>query len=61
MKVFAGSSNMGLAREIAAYLQIDLGKCVLERFSDGGLTRPDMDGLWPVSSSSSSCLAISSP
>ncbi len=35
MKVFAGSSNVSLAREIAAYLQIDLGKSVLERFSDG--------------------------
>ena len=35
MKVFAGSSNLGLAREIASYLKIDLGKCVLERFSDG--------------------------
>ena len=35
MKVFAGSSNLGLAREIASYLKIELGKCVLERFSDG--------------------------
>jgi len=35
MKVFAGSSNASLSREIAAYLQIDLGKSVLERFSDG--------------------------
>jgi ribose-phosphate pyrophosphokinase len=35
MKVFAGSSNLSLAREIADYLKIDLGKCVLERFSDG--------------------------
>ena len=35
MKLFAGSSNPGLAREIAAYLRIDLGKCVLDRFSDG--------------------------
>jgi ribose-phosphate pyrophosphokinase len=35
MKVFAGSSNVALAREIAAYLQIDLGKSVRERFSDG--------------------------
>ncbi|MEW5901140.1 MAG: ribose-phosphate pyrophosphokinase [Acidobacteriota bacterium] len=35
MKVFAGSSNLGLAREIAAYLGIGLGKCVLSRFSDG--------------------------
>jgi ribose-phosphate pyrophosphokinase len=35
MKVFAGSSNPGLAREIAVYLKIDLGKCVLKRFSDG--------------------------
>jgi ribose-phosphate pyrophosphokinase len=35
MKVFAGSSNTGLAQEIASFLKIDLGKCVLERFSDG--------------------------
>ncbi|MDH7513232.1 MAG: ribose-phosphate pyrophosphokinase [Clostridiales bacterium] len=35
MKVFAGSSNLALAKEIAAYLKIDLGNCVLSRFSDG--------------------------
>lgn len=35
MKVFAGSSNGALAKEIANYLNIDLGKCVLDRFSDG--------------------------
>jgi ribose-phosphate pyrophosphokinase len=35
MKVFAGSSNRGLAGEIAAYLKIDIGRSVLERFSDG--------------------------
>jgi len=35
LKVFAGSSNPELAREIAGYLDIELGKCVLERFSDG--------------------------
>jgi len=35
MKVFSGSSNVSLAREIASYLKIELGKCVLERFSDG--------------------------
>ena len=35
MKVFAGSSNSTLAQEIASFLKIDLGKCVLERFSDG--------------------------
>jgi ribose-phosphate pyrophosphokinase len=35
MKVFAGSSNRPLAAEIASYLNIDLGKCVLSRFSDG--------------------------
>ncbi len=35
MKVFAGSSNRALAQEIASFLKIDLGKCVLERFSDG--------------------------
>jgi ribose-phosphate pyrophosphokinase len=35
MKVFAGSSNPALAEEVARYLDIELGKCVLERFSDG--------------------------
>ncbi len=35
MKVFTGSSNPVLAQEIARYLKIDLGRCVLERFSDG--------------------------
>jgi ribose-phosphate pyrophosphokinase len=35
LKVFAGSSNRGLAEEIAKYLGIELGKAVLGRFSDG--------------------------
>ncbi|MCK4758850.1 MAG: ribose-phosphate pyrophosphokinase [Candidatus Aminicenantes bacterium] len=35
MKMFAGSSNSALAKEIADYLNIDLGQSVLERFSDG--------------------------
>lgn len=35
LKVFAGSSNPELAEDIASYLDISLGKCVLERFSDG--------------------------
>ena len=35
MKVFSGTSNRILAEEIAKYLGIDLGKAVLERFSDG--------------------------
>jgi ribose-phosphate pyrophosphokinase len=35
MKVFAGSSNTALAKEIVNYLQVDLGRCVLDRFSDG--------------------------
>ena len=35
MKVFAGSSNLALAKEVADYLDIDLGQSVLERFSDG--------------------------
>jgi ribose-phosphate pyrophosphokinase len=35
MKVFAGSSNGALAQEIAEYLKIDLGKSVLDCFSDG--------------------------
>lgn len=35
MKVFAGSSVPALAKEIAGFLKVDLGKCVLEQFSDG--------------------------
>jgi ribose-phosphate pyrophosphokinase len=35
MKVFAGSSNLALSKEIGAYLGIELGNCVLSRFSDG--------------------------
>jgi len=35
MKIFSGSSNPELAKEIVSYLKMDLGKCVLERFSDG--------------------------
>jgi len=35
MKVFAGSSNQALAREIAFYLGIGLGNIALSRFSDG--------------------------
>lgn len=35
MKVFSGSSNQMLAKEIADFLKIKLGNCVLERFSDG--------------------------
>ena len=35
MKVFAGSSNQALAREVASYLGIGLGNIALSRFSDG--------------------------
>ncbi|MFW6160089.1 MAG: ribose-phosphate diphosphokinase, partial [Acidobacteriota bacterium] len=35
MKVFSGSSNRALAEQITDYLEIKLGECVLERFSDG--------------------------
>ncbi len=35
MKVFSGSSNKDLAKEVVGYLGMDLGKSVLERFSDG--------------------------
>jgi ribose-phosphate pyrophosphokinase len=35
MKIFTGSSNPVLAQEIVDYLKIDLGRCVLKRFSDG--------------------------
>jgi ribose-phosphate pyrophosphokinase len=33
--VFAGNSNLPLAREICEYLQMPLGKCEVGRFSDG--------------------------
>lgn len=35
MKIFTGSSNKALAKEIVDYLDIDLGRSVLEQFSDG--------------------------
>src|SRR2546428_9837975 len=35
LKLFAGNSNRPLAREITAYLQVSLGKAVVETFSDG--------------------------
>lgn len=35
MRVFAGTSNPALAKEIVDYLDVDLGKSVLDRFSDG--------------------------
>jgi ribose-phosphate pyrophosphokinase len=35
MKIFSGSSNRALAEDVARYLDVDLGRCVLERFSDG--------------------------
>lgn len=35
MKIFSGSSNPMLAKEIASYLKMDLGRAVLERFRDG--------------------------
>jgi ribose-phosphate pyrophosphokinase len=35
MKVFAGSSNQALSREVASYLGIGLGNIALSRFSDG--------------------------
>jgi len=35
MEIFTGSSNPVLAKEIVDYLQIDLGRAVLNRFSDG--------------------------
>jgi ribose-phosphate pyrophosphokinase len=35
MKVFSGSSNPELAREIVSYLKMELGRCVLETFNDG--------------------------
>lgn len=35
MKIFAGNSNLPLAREISQYLKVPLGKATVETFSDG--------------------------
>ena len=35
MKLFTGNSNPSLAREVAAYLDIPLGRAVVDTFSDG--------------------------
>ncbi len=35
MKIFAGNSNLPLAREIGRYLKVPLGKAVVSTFSDG--------------------------
>jgi len=35
LKIFSGSSNPQLAQSIARYLNIELGRSVLERFADG--------------------------
>lgn len=35
LKIFAGNSNVPLAREIARFLEIPLGKALVETFSDG--------------------------
>jgi ribose-phosphate pyrophosphokinase len=35
LKIFSGSSNRPLAQKIADYLGLELGRCVLDRFSDG--------------------------
>jgi ribose-phosphate pyrophosphokinase len=38
LKVFSGSSNPQLAQSIARYLNLELGRSVLERFADGRST-----------------------
>ncbi len=35
MKIFAGSSNVELTEQIVSYLNIEMGRFVLEQFSDG--------------------------
>jgi ribose-phosphate pyrophosphokinase len=35
LKIFAGNSNIPLAREVSGYLNIPLGQAVVETFSDG--------------------------
>lgn len=38
IKIFSGTANLPLAREIANYVGIPLGKAKLNRFSDGEIT-----------------------
>ena len=35
LKLFSGSANVDLAREVARYLGLDLGPMVRKRFADG--------------------------
>lgn len=35
LKIFAGNSNLPLAREICQYLKVPMGKAIVETFSDG--------------------------
>ncbi|HEY3298382.1 MAG TPA: ribose-phosphate pyrophosphokinase-like domain-containing protein, partial [Armatimonadota bacterium] len=35
MKIFSGTSNLGLAKGIAAHLGMELGALRIDRFSDG--------------------------
>ena len=35
MKIFSCSSNRPLADKIASYLRVNLGRCIVGRFSDG--------------------------
>jgi len=37
LKLFSGSANVNLSREVARYLGIDLGPMVRKRFADGEL------------------------
>jgi len=38
MKIFSGNSNRSLAKDICRYLDIDLGKLEIKKFSDGELS-----------------------
>ena len=35
LKIFSGNANRALAQEIASYLDLPLGDCLIDRFSDG--------------------------
>ena|SRR2546427_536171 len=35
LKIFAGNSNLPLAREVCEYLHVSLGRATVETFSDG--------------------------
>lgn len=44
-KLFTGNGNPGLSKEIAEYLDVDLGKCELRKFADGEVSIQVMENV----------------